>query len=205
MRNTNTQVRQTALTAVLAAIVLLMTFTPLGYLYVGPVAITFMVIPVVIGGITLGPARGGFLGGVFGASSLAKCFMGDVFGATLFSLNPLATIAACFIPRILIGVVAGLLFPALQKLSRNNAVAFIGTAVAGTLTNTVLFIGMVVAFFRNSYFGGGPFMTIFVSFFSLNVALELVVGVVISAALSAVLNRFVLNAPQCQSTGGITG
>ena len=34
---------------------------------------------------------------------------------------------------------------------------------------------------------------------------KLVVGVVISAALSAVLNRFVLNAPQCQSTGGITG
>ena len=64
---------------------------------------------------------------------------------------------------------------------------------------------MVVGFFRNSYFGGGPFMTIFVSFFSLNVALELVVGVVISAALSAVLNRFVLNAPRYQSTGGITG
>ena len=64
MRNTNTQVRQTALTAVLAAVVLLMAFTPLGYLRIGPVSITFLVIPVVIGGMTLGPC---------GAASWALC------------------------------------------------------------------------------------------------------------------------------------
>ena len=55
---------------------------------------------------------------------------------------------------------------------------------------------MVVGFFQNSYFGGSPFWTIFVSFFTFNVALELVVGVVVSTALSAVLDRFVLNAPR---------
>ena len=54
MSNTSSKVRQTALTAVLAAVVLLMAFTPLGYLRVGPVSITFLVIPVVIGGMTLG-------------------------------------------------------------------------------------------------------------------------------------------------------
>ena len=198
MSNTSSKVRETALTAVLAAIVLLMAFTPLGYLRVGPVSITFLVIPVVIGGMTLGPVRGGFLGAVFGATSFAQCFMGDPFGAALVSLSPMATAVACFVPRILIGVVAGLLFPALHKLTRNNAVSFIVTSVAGTLTNTILFVGMVVGFFQGSYFGGSPFWTIFVSFFTFNVALELVVGVVVSAALSAVLDRFVLNAPRYQ-------
>ena len=198
MSNTSSKVRETALTAVLAAIVLLMAFTPLGYLRVGPVSITFLVIPVVIGGMTLGPVRGGFLGAIFGATSFAQCFMGDPFGAALVSLSPMATAVACFVPRILIGVVAGLLFPALHKLTRNNAVSFIVTSVAGTLTNTVLFVGMVVGFFQGSYFGGSPFWTIFVSFFTFNVALELVVGVVVSAALSAVLDRFVLNAPRYQ-------
>lgn len=199
MSNTSSKVRETALTAVLAAIVLLMAFTPLGYLRVGPVSITFLVIPVVIGGMTLGPVRGGFLGAVFGATSFAQCFMGDPFGAALVSLSPMATAVACFVPRILIGVVAGLLFPALHKLTRNNAVSFIVTSVAGTLTNTVLFVGMVVGFFQGSYFGGSPFWTIFVSFFTFNVALELAVGVVVSAALSAVLDRFVLNAPRYQA------
>ena len=198
MRNTSSKVREIALTAVLAAIVLLMAFTPLGYLRVGPVSITFLVIPVVIGGMTLGPVRGGFLGAIFGATSFAQCFMGDPFGAALVSLSPMATAVACFVPRILIGVVAGLLFPALHKLTRSNAAAFIGTSVAGTLTNTVLFVGMVVGFFQGSYFGGSPFWTIFVGFFTFNVALELVVGVVVSAALSAVLDRFVLNAPRYQ-------
>ncbi len=197
MSNTSTKVREITLTAILAAIILLMAFTPLGYLRVGPVSITFLVIPVVIGGMTLGPVRGGFLGAVFGATSFAQCFMGDPFGAALMALSPLATAAACFIPRVLIGVVAGLLFPALLKVSRSHALAFIVTAVAGTLTNTVLFVGMVVGF-QGSCFGGSPFWTIFAGFFTVNVALELAVGVVVSAALSAVLDRFVLKAPRYQ-------
>ena len=199
MSNTSSKVRETALTAVLAAIVLLMAFTPLGYLRVGPVSITFLVIPVVIGGMTLGPVRGGFLGAVFGATSFAQCFMGDPFGAALAALSPVATAVACFVPRILIGVVAGALFPALLKVSRSHVLAFVGTAVAGTLTNTILFVGMVVGFFQDSYFGGSPFWTIFAGFFTVNVALELVVGVIVSAALSAVLDRFVLRAPRYQA------
>lgn len=199
MSNTSSKVRETALTAVLAAIVLLMAFTPLGYLRVGPVSITFLVIPVVIGGMTLGPVRGGFLGAVFGATSFAQCFMGDLFGAALAALSPVATAVACFVPRILIGVVAGVLFPALLKVSRSHVLAFVGTAVAGTLTNTILFVGMVVGFFQSSYFDGSPFWTIFVGFFTVNVALELVVGVIVSAALSAVLDRFVLRAPRYQA------
>ena len=199
MSNTSSKVRETALTAVLAAIVLLMAFTPLGYLRVGPVSITFLVIPVVIGGMTLGPVRGGFLGAVFGATSFAQCFMGDPFGAALVALSPMATAVACFVPRILIGVVAGVLFPALLKLRGSHALAFVGTAVAGTLTNTILFVGMVVGFFQSSYFGGSPFWTIFAGFFTVNVALELVVGVIVSAALSAVLDRFVLRAPRYQA------
>lgn len=184
------KVHQITLTAILAAIIVIMSFTPLGYLNLGLVSITLLVIPVVIGGIVLGPVHGGILGAVFGATSFAKCFS-EVFGGTLLSLNPVATFAACFIPRILIGVVAGALFPVLRKIDRTGVAAFIVTSLAGTLTNTVLFIGMVVAFFRNSYFEGSPFWTIFVGFFSVNVAVEIVVGVLVSAALSKVLLRFV--------------
>ena len=102
MSSSSSKVRETALTAVLAAIVLLMAFTPLGYLRLGPMSITLLVIPVVIGGITLGPVRGGFLGAVFGATSFAQCFMGDVSGAAMVAISPLATALACFIPRSLL-------------------------------------------------------------------------------------------------------
>lgn len=196
MSNTNTKVRQITLAAILTAIILLMAFTPLGYLRVGPVSITFLVIPVVIGGMMLGPIWGGFLGAVFGATSFAQCFMGDPFGAALVAISPLATAVTCFIPRILIGVVAGLLFKALWKVSKTSTISFVGTAVAGTLTNTVFFIGMVIGFFRNSYFGGAGVGSIIAIFFSLNMVLELVVGIIVSAALSVALDRFVVKAPR---------
>lgn len=189
MRMNPKQIRQTALTAILTAIILLMAFTPLGYLKVGPVSITFLVVPVVIGGITLGPVRGGFLGAVFGATSLAQCFLGDAFGAALFAINPMATVAACLIPRVLIGVISGLLFPLLWTWDKRGVASFVMTSVAGVLTNTILFIGLVVSFFKDTFWGGSPFLVIFFGFFTLNVALELLVGVVISTALSAVVLR----------------
>ena len=42
MSNISSKVRETALTAVLAAIILLMAFTPLGYLRIGPMSITLL-------------------------------------------------------------------------------------------------------------------------------------------------------------------
>ena len=53
------QLQNMALTAVLAALVLLMSFTPLGYLKVGFVSITFLTIPVAIGAMVVGPSCSG--------------------------------------------------------------------------------------------------------------------------------------------------
>ena len=54
-----------------------------------------------------------------------------------------------------------------------------------------------MGFFQRYYFGGSPVSPIVGGCVTVTVALELVVGVIVSAALSAVLDRFVLNrAPQ---------
>ena len=63
--------------AVLIAIMLILAFTPLGYLRIGPLAISLMTIPVVIGAMILGPAGGAVLGLVFGLTSFYQCFAGD--------------------------------------------------------------------------------------------------------------------------------
>ena len=186
--NTNSgKVHQITLTAILAAIIVLLAFTPLGYLKIGVVSITFLTVPVVVGGIALGPLYGGALGAVFGLTSLAQCFMGDPFGATLFSLNPLCTVTACLVPRILIGVVAGLLFPVIHRVDRIGIVSFTVSAIAGAVTNTVFFVGMVAVFFQNSYFGGSSLLEIFLIFFTFNAALEIVVCGILGAALGKVL------------------
>ena len=65
--------REMVASAMLMAILLIMSFTPLGYLNVGPLAISFNMIPVAIGAITLGPLGGLILGAVFGLTSFLQC------------------------------------------------------------------------------------------------------------------------------------
>ena len=77
--------------AVLASIVVLMAFTPIGYLRIGAVEMTFIMIPVAVGAITLGEKSGAFLGLVFGVSSFIQCFGMSPFGAALLQINPIFT------------------------------------------------------------------------------------------------------------------
>ena len=69
-----TKVKTTQITTLglMMAILLLMAYTPLGYLNIGPLAITFNVIPVAISAIALGPAGGAAAGSIFGLSTLTR-------------------------------------------------------------------------------------------------------------------------------------
>ena len=93
--------------AVLAAIVVLMAFTPIGYLRLGAVETTFIMIPVAVGAIALGEKSGAFLGLVFGISSFIQCFGISPFGAALLQINPIFTFIMCLVPRILMGYLCG--------------------------------------------------------------------------------------------------
>ena len=73
--------------ALLVAIILIMAFTPLGYIKTAGIEITLIVVPVAVGAVTLGPAAGAILGGVFGLASFLRCFGLNAFGAMLLSIN----------------------------------------------------------------------------------------------------------------------
>lgn len=133
--------------AMLSAIIIVMAFTPLGYLKVGPLSITFLTIPVVLGAILMGPVDGAILGAVFGATSFAQCFGLDAFGTTLLTLNPVFTFILCFLPRILIGIVSGYLLKGLVKIRVNQVASYALSALAGALTNTVFFVGFLLLLF----------------------------------------------------------
>ena len=86
------------LTALLTALIIVMAFTPLGYLKSGAIEITFIPVPIVIGAVLLGPAGGAFLGAVFGITSFIQCFGMSTFGVALFSVSPLRTAIVCISP-----------------------------------------------------------------------------------------------------------
>lgn len=102
--NTDPKVGRMVRMAVLTAIIVLLAFTPLGYLVIGPIAATTIQMPVIIGAVLLGPAAGAFLGGVFGLSAIVKVLTmpgADVFATAILTYSPLGYLFICFVPRIL--------------------------------------------------------------------------------------------------------
>lgn len=135
----------------LMAIMIVLEFTGLGIIPIGfGFEITILTIPVVIGAMTVGKGGGAILGGVFGLLSLSECFGKSAFGTLLFGLNPFACVLICLVPRILIGFIAGLVFDALKNRDRTKVVSYAVSALTGSLVNTVLFVGGVMAVFRNN-------------------------------------------------------
>jgi uncharacterized membrane protein len=96
--------------ALLVAIILLMAFTPIGYIKTAGLEITLIVVPVAVGAVTLGPTAGAILGGVFGITSFIQCFGMSQFGALLLGINPFLTFLVCVPTRILMGWLTGLIY-----------------------------------------------------------------------------------------------
>jgi len=162
MKSKKTQ--ELVLTAMLIAIMLLMYRLPfLGYIPLGFMNATLMHIPVIIGAVLLGPKRGALLGGVFGLTSLLKntyepnptSFVFSPFYSLGETQGNFASLIVCFLPRILIGVVAFYVYHLLKKKLKqkkgSNYVALIGAGVAGSLTNTILVMNFIYLFFGKSY------------------------------------------------------
>lgn len=179
--------------AMLVALLMIFCFTPIGFLKIGIVEITFNMIPVVIGAIAIGPAAGAFLGALFGAASFWQCFGQSTFGTLLFGVNPFFTVLICFVPRILAGLLPGLIFRAMTNKKDNIAAYFVSAAV-GSLTNTVLFVGGFCLLFKDTMLGmasdnGLSPLAFIATAFLLNAAVELVANTAIVAAVSKAVTK----------------
>ena len=137
------------LLGMLAAIIIIQTSVPfLGYIPVGPLSLTIIQITVIITAIVLGPLDGAIIGGVWGLITFVRAFTSptSVLAPILFT-NPLISV----LPRVLIGVVAGLLFYKVLRTRMADTVAMTIAGVLGSLTNTILVLGFAYLFVRESY------------------------------------------------------
>lgn len=139
-------------TAMLTAILVVMAFTPIGFLRVGPLELTLLMVPIIVGAVTQGPVVAAFLGAVFGIVSFIQCFTGSVLGAILLSESGVRTFIVCFVPRLLAGWLCGVIFGACAKRDTKKGWSFLVAGISGSLLNTVLFLGFLALFFMNMTF-----------------------------------------------------
>lgn len=172
--------------ALLTAILLLMAYTPLGYLRVGTIEITFLMLPVAIGAIIIGPSAGAILGGIFGVTSFIQCFGTSPFGVALFAINPVFTFIICMVPRILAGWIPGLIFRAMNR-KKSNIWAYAAASFAAPILNTVLFVGTLLVLFGQTDFirsFGDTTWAIIVLLVGVNGLIEAPVCGILSTAIS---------------------
>lgn len=186
-------------TAILCALILLMTFTGIGYIPIGPLKLTLNVLPVALGAVVLGPLYGAVLGTVFGFSSFFTCFGMDALGTIFLGINPFLLFIMCVVPRVLCGWLPAVIFKALSK--RDNA-KLISSALCCALTaiiNTVGFLSLMWIFFASELISnpqvievlGGisidSIVTLFVVFAGVNAIVEVVTNLVLGTAISKAL------------------
>lgn len=188
MHKTNT-LKLTQL-ALLIAIELILSFTPLGFIILpGMVSITLMHIPVIVGGIVMGPTYGGILGLVFGLLSMYKATTAatsvvDQAFSPFLSGAPVQSIIMCIIPRILLGVIAALLFRALEKRIKSQGAVIALSAGVASVMHTVLVLGCLWALF-----GQLPLKSVFLTLVTLNGFSEIAVAVLVAVGVCRPLLR----------------
>lgn len=125
------------LAVLLALVVVLQLFG--SYIRIGATPLSFVLVPIVLGAILLGPSAGAFLGFSFGLVVLICGIAGlDTFTAILFDDHPVITSLVCLVKGTAAGVFAGLLYRLVAKKS-SYAGIFAASAIA-PIANTGLFI-----------------------------------------------------------------
>ena len=181
MKNTKTQkiVGIGLFTAIIVALQLLATSIKFG-----PFSITLVLAPIVIGAALYGIGAGAWLGVAFGVSVLIS---GDA--AAFMTINPAGTVVTVLLKGMLAGLVAGLIYKALE--SKNKTVAVVLAGIACPIVNTGIFLAGCYLFFQEwlvSVFGTTGFATVVTGLVSVNFAVELGINMVLASVIVRVID-----------------
>lgn len=147
----NEKTYELVLTALFTAIIVIMAFTPLGYIPLVVINATIIHIPVILGALFLGPKKGAFLGFVFGLTSFINNTI-KAATASAFVFSPVLaynvvgvsgifkSLYICFVPRILVGVVPYFIWLLIRRIVKGENKA--GKVIVDLIASVILFVSV---------------------------------------------------------------
>lgn len=177
-----------ALTALFAAIVFVLSLVG-GMIKIGAFSITIVLIPIIIGGIYIGPAAGALLGFIFGLT----VFLTDADAAYLMTVNRFYTFVGCVVRATLAGWIPALFYRLIYKKAKNPFAASIVASVTGPIVNTGLFALCLVTMFGGLYeadasaAGQSVVLYVLLGMLTVNFLIEFISTVVLCPAISVPL------------------
>lgn len=136
---TQSRTRKIVITGILGAVTAILGITKLGFIPWGATSFTIMPVPVIIGAILEGPVVGLGVGLIFGVFSMIQAAVAPNGPGDVIFTNPMISV----LPRLFIGPAAWLVWNTLKKYP---IPAMIVSGIAGSLTNTVLVLGIIGLF-----------------------------------------------------------
>ncbi len=178
-RKTNT--KNLVRAGILSALIIVMTVVPYtGYINYGLVEITTLHIVVAVGAVMLGWQYGAVLGFVWGVTCILRALTNPLWAPFV---NPLISL----VPRVIVGIVAGLSASGLRKLRLRTGLVAALSAAAATLTNTVLVLSALKLF--SAVLSGLPLLgTIYATLIGVNGSIELVAAVLLVPVIVAAIS-----------------
>lgn len=183
---------------ILTALLIMQALVPMfGYIRITPgIAITTMHLTVIIGAVVLGTRSGATLGLIWGIISMTVAYVapGDPLSLLLFR-NPIIAI----VPRVLCGLVAGLIFNQVGRGGerRHLTARMVTAGIAGALTNTLFVIGFTWLFYAQraaSIVGNGAdshnLGFVLIAMLGVNAVAEAIAAAIVTPLLGRALIRF---------------
>ncbi|MDL2205860.1 ECF transporter S component [Eubacteriales bacterium OttesenSCG-928-N13] len=179
-------------TALFIAILLILFLTPLGLIPLGIINLTTLCIPVVAGTLVLGLKSGMVLGACFGTFSALSAFgilkPASGLAAMLVAESPILGILVCILPRLAIPLVTWAVYKLAARGKEHSVAALPFAAGAGSLTNTILYMGMLYLSFVITGLDVSPILAILATV-AIGALGEAAVAILLSTSVVAALWR----------------
>lgn len=174
--------------ALLAALTALFGLTPVGMLNLGVVYVTLLCLPVIVGTLSMGLQAGLILSLVFGTVSLITALNApSALVSPILSAGVPYVILLCYLPRLCIPLLTRLVFTALRK--RNDTLSMILAPVCGSLTNTVLYMGLMLILYRLIGVDSAPVLAAIAGVILLASACEAAVAAIVTLPIMKALQK----------------
>lgn len=184
-------------TALFMGIVFMLGLWPnLGFIEIGPISVTIIHIPVIIGAIFLGSKSGILIGLAFGIGSFMNSMTSGVLFAPVFA-NPLVSV----LPRIIFGFVTYYIYKAVSTVIKNKTIQYGVSAGLATLTHTLMVLPLLFYFglgqtgiktvLENAY--GGQILKFIIGVLIANGLLEMLAAILIVPIVLKALDKVRVN------------
>ena len=189
------KVARMTLTGMMVALLIVLAYVnipmPMG------LSITFNMIPVAVAAMAMGLPGGMIVGGAFGLISFLQCFGvfgSSALGAALVSYSPVLMFIQRFISRLLVGVIAALVYRSMRRTKAPMYVCGAVTGFSAAFFNTLFFMTLLVLFFGSTEKLAGPIaekgvLLYIITSVGINAVVEMAVAALVTGAAGVALKK----------------